>query len=146
MFVEQGRLGCESWYRASRQTVNRWMKERGAKKLIDQRAAYVASQRAKGEWMTRSTRLTDNRSAKRPTIRVQVIRDRRKVNPNLARHAAQYLRVIRNGGHIVSPAPNGDWRVGTRLLSAAQMVDFACSKGFDRATALQVVMREEVNE
>jgi hypothetical protein len=146
MFVEQGRLGCESWYRASRQTVNRWMQERGAKKLITARAAYVAHQRANGQWMTRSTRLVDNRSAKRPAIRVQVIRDRRKINPNLARHAAQYLRVIRNGGFIISPAPEGNWRVGTRLLSAAQMLDFACSKGFDRAAALQVVMREEVDQ
>jgi hypothetical protein len=145
MFVEQGRLGCESWYRASRQTVNRWMKERGHKRLIDQRAAYVASQRAAGLWITRSTRLVDDRSTKRCAPRSQAVRDRRKVNPNLVRHAAQYLRIIRNGGFIISPTPQGDWWVGTKRLSGAQLVDLACRKGFDRAGALQVVMREEVN-
>lgn len=138
MFVEQGRLGCEAWYRASRMTVNRWMTERGAQKLIDKRAAYVAHLRAKGEWMTRSTRLVVVRAA--PSInRSQPVRDRRKVSFTLTRHAAQYLRINRNGGWIVSPTPQGDWWIGSRRYSAAQLVDLACSKGFDRkAVAAEV--------
>lgn len=142
IFVEQGRLGCEAWYRASRTTVNRWMAERGHKRLIEARAAFVAHQRARGEWMTRSTRLVEVRVRK--TQGLQAVRDRRFVNPNLARHAAQHLRIIRNGGFIVSPTPQGDWWVGSRRLSAAQMVDLACSKGFDRVSALQACRSADV--
>jgi len=134
IFVEQGRDGCESWYRASRKTVNRWMSERGAKRLIGARAAYVAHQRANGAWITRSTRLVEVRSPKRPP-RLQAVRDRRKINPTVARHAAQYLRISRNDGRIVSQAPNGDWWVGSKRLSAAQMLDLATSKGFDAKAA-----------
>lgn len=143
MFVEQGRIGCESWYRASRLTVNRWMSERGAKRLIDARAAYVAHQRANGQWLTRSSRLVEQRPAK-PAQRTTPIRDRRKVSFILARHAAQFLRIVRNGGWIVSPTPQGDWRVGSRLLSAAQMLDLACNRGFDADSALQMEKAEEV--
>jgi len=130
IFVEQGRDGCESWYRASRKTVNRWMNERGAKRLIGARAAFVAHQRANGQWMTRSTRLVETRVVRR-TARLQAIRDRRKVDPTVIRHAAQYLRVVRHGGFIISQAQNGDWWVGSRRLSPAQMLDLALSKGFD---------------
>jgi hypothetical protein len=117
IFVEQGRLGCEAWYRARRDTITRWLTERGKARLIKARADYVAHQRAAGQWITRSTRMVDHREIEqRPTIR-QTIRDRRKVSPNVARHAAQFLRTVRNGGFIVSMAQSGDWRVGTRLLS-----------------------------
>jgi hypothetical protein len=130
IFVEQGRVGCEAWYRARRETVTRWLEERGKAKLIKARAAYVAHQRANGQWLTRSSCLVEHREIARP-LRLQTIRDKRKVSVTLARNAAQHLRIMRNGGYIVSPAPDGDWRVGTRLLSAAQMLDFARLKGFD---------------
>jgi hypothetical protein len=144
MFVEQGRDGCEGWYRASRKTVNRWMNERGAKRLIDARAAYVAHQRANGQWITRSTRLVETRVAKR-SPRLQAIRDRRKINPTVARHAAQFLRTVRNGGWIISPTSEGDWWVGSKRLSAAQMLDLAIGKGFDIALSnLQAMSNGEV--
>lgn len=130
IFVEQGRLGCEAWYRARRSTVDRWLRERGKQRLINERAAYVSSQRKAGNWLTRSSSLVEIRKVK--PKRTDAIRDRRRVNPTLARHAAQYIRIARNGGFIVSMANNGDWRVGTRSLSAAQLLDFAVSKGFDR--------------
>jgi hypothetical protein len=130
IFVEQGRDGCESWYRARKTTITRWLEERGKERLIKARAAYVAHQRANGQWMTRSTRLVETHVVNR-TPRLQAIRDRRKVNPTIVRHAAQYLRIIRNGGFIISQAQNGDWWVGTRRLSPAQMLDLALSKGFD---------------
>lgn len=129
MFVEQGRQECEDWYRASRRTINRWMVERGEVRLIKARASYVAHQRAAGDWLTRSSRMVDSRPVKAPRAE-HSIRDRRKVSFILARHAAQYLRVVRNGGWIVSPTPQGDWRVGTRRLSPAQMLDLAVAKGF----------------
>lgn len=143
MFVEQGRLGCEAWYRARRGTVTRWLVERGKDRLIKARAGYVKHQRATGKWLTRQSRLVDHRPA-RPAVRGLPIRDRRKVSFTLARHAAQYLRIVRHGGHIVSPTPDGDWWVGSRRLSAAQMLDLACSKGFDRAAALQAERQSEV--
>jgi hypothetical protein len=130
IFVEQGRVECERWYRASRITVNRWMDERGPERLIDARAAYVSHMRKQGKWMTRSTNLVEHREIARPTVR-QTIRDRRKVPILVARHAAQFLRVVRNGGFIVSPTNDGDWWVGTRRLSAAQMLDIARTKGFE---------------
>jgi hypothetical protein len=134
MFVEQGRVGCESWYRASRKTVNRWMQERGLQRLINLRAAYVARQRAAGQWMTRSTKLVEHREV-RESPQSKPVRDRRKVSFTLARHAAQHLRIVRNGGFIVSPTGKGDWWVGSRRLSAGQMLDLAVSKGFDRVAA-----------
>lgn len=131
IFVEQGRLGCEAWYRARRDTITRWMVEKGKDRLIKARAAYVAHQRANGQWLTRSSKMVETRIVSRAPARTQPTRDRRKVSPTVARHAAQWLRVIRNGGFIVSMAQNGDWRVGTKLLSAAQLLDLAVSKGFD---------------
>lgn len=136
IFVEQGRIGCETWYRAARLTVNRWMSERGVKRLIEARAAFVAHQRKNGQWMTRSTKLVEHHEVRKAASRLP-IRDRRKVHPTLARHAAQHLRIARNGSFVVSPAGNDEWWVGSRRLSAAQMVDLACSKGFDRAATLQ---------
>ena len=143
VFIEHGRDGCEPWYRASRKTITRWMLEEGAKELIKARAAYVAKQRANGEWITRSTKLVVHREV--PNVVRLPIRDRRKVHPTLARHAAQHLRIVRHSGMIVSQAGNGDWWVGSRRLSAAQMVDFAVSKGFDaRSASLQARAAEGV--
>jgi len=134
IFVEQGRVGCEAWYRARRDTITRWLKEKGKDRLIKARAAYVAHQRANGQWLTRSSNLVEHRDV-RSAGRSLPIRDKRKVDFTTARHAAQHLRVMRNGGYVVSPAPNGDWRVGSRLLSAAQMVDLAKEKGFEATSS-----------
>lgn len=130
IFVEQGRLGCEAWYRAARTTIDRWLKERGKKRLIKARAAYVAHQRKTGEWITRQTRMVTHREIGAATP-ARSVRDRRVVSFTLARHAAQHLRIIRNGGFVVSPSSSGDWFVGSKRMSAAQMVDLAKAKGFD---------------
>lgn len=129
MFVQIGRVDCEEHYHARRSTIDRWLAECGKQRLIRARAAFVAQQRSKGEWITRQTRLVEHREIKRPSAR-ETIRDKRKVNVLVARHAAQFLRVVRNGGFIVSPSGDGCWWVGSRRLSAAQMVDFAKGKGF----------------
>lgn len=135
IFVEQGRIGCEAWYRASRGTVNRWMHEKGARKLIAARKAFVAHQRKAGAWITRQTRMVEHKDV-RAKPATQPVRDRRKVSFTLARHAAQHLRIVRNGGFIVSPTGAGDWWVGSRRYSAAQMVELAEAKGFDRPANL----------
>lgn len=130
IFVEKGRDSCEAWYRVSRRVVNRWLEECGKDELIARRAAFVASQRKAGRWLTRQTAMVAVRAVK-VAPRQGPIRDRRKISPIIARHAAQYLRIVRNGGFIVSMAQTGDWFVGTKRLSAAQMVNLAVSKGFD---------------
>jgi hypothetical protein len=137
IFVEQGRDGCEGWYRAHKTTVTRWLEERGKARLIKARANFVKHQRGQGKWITRSTKLVEHRDT--GSIRRSApIKDKRRVSFTLARHAAQHLRIVRNGGFIVSPAGDGEWWVGSKRLSAAQMVDFAESKGFERnAPALQ---------
>lgn len=136
IFVEKGREACTPWYRARRETVTRWLTERGKDRLISERAAYVASRRASGSWITRQTAMIAVRQVK--VVRVQPIRDKRKVTFTVARHAAQFLRINRNGGWTVSQAQDGNWWVGSRRLSAAQMVDLATGKGFDpTAVSLQ---------
>jgi hypothetical protein len=137
IFVEKGRDGCEAWYRARRTTITRWLVERGKDRLIKARESYVKCLRSEGKWLTRSSRLVDVRPA-RVEQRQRPIADRRRISPTLARHAAQHLRIVRYGGYIVSPAQNGDWWVGSRRLSAAQMVDLACAKGFDRTVPIEV--------
>jgi hypothetical protein len=145
IFVEQGRVGCEAWYRARRDTVTRWMVEQGKDKLIKARAAFVAHQRANGNWMTRQTPLVSHHEVRRPSIR-ESIRDRRKVNPVLARHAAQHLRIMRNGGMIVSPVGDGEWWVGSKRLSSAQLVDLAKSKGFVGTAATSSPANEAIDK
>jgi hypothetical protein len=127
IFVEQGRVGCEAWYRARRDTVTRWMVEQGKERLIKARAAFVAHQRANGNWMTRQTPLVTHHEVRKVTL-ASPIRDRRRVNLIMARHAAQHLRIVRNGGFIVSPTPDGNWWVGSRRMSPAQMLDLAMSR------------------
>jgi hypothetical protein len=129
-FVSLGRFDCEEHYRARRDTVTRWLIECGKVRLINARAAHVANLRAKGEWLTRGTNLIAHRKINIVSIR-QSIRDTREVSDTVARHAAQHLRIMRNGGMTISPAGNGEWWVGSRRLSAAQMVDLARGRGFD---------------
>lgn len=131
IFVEIGRFDCENWYRASRITINRWLEERGKRRLIRLRARFVQHQRDTGKkprLITRSAPLSD----------------RRRIPFTLARQAAHFLRVVRCGGWVVSPTGEGDWRVGTRRMTAAQMVDFAVAKGFDLRANLQCLHAEGV--
>lgn len=146
VFVEQGRLECEDWYRAGRTTINRWLRECGHDRLVAKRAAYVAMLRGEGKWLTRASSLVEHRDVSKPRAVAAVLTDRRRVSPSLARRAANYLRCVRNGGWIISAAGDGSWRVGTRLRSAAELVDLAERKGFDRKAAnLQIAAEEGVD-
>jgi hypothetical protein len=119
-FVALGREQCAEHYRCRKAVISDWLDLAGKAKLIEARAEYVRRQRE---------RLPQPRS-----IAAQ-IHDQRHVPPALARHAAQFLRCVRNGGWIVSLASNGDWWVGMRRRSPADLVDFAVAKGFDPETA-----------
>lgn len=132
VFVEQGRLECETWYRVGRITVNRWLAESGKTKLIARRAAFVKH-------------LRDRRKPPAPVKRntAQTIRDKRRVSPALARRAAHFLRCVRNGGWVVAPVSDGDWLVGTRRRSPVEVVDMAVARGFDRVEANLQLKAEE---
>lgn len=129
IFVEIGRLDCETWYRASRITVNRWLDERGKERLILARAAFVQRQRVLAR-------------PPMPEDRSRPVKDRRRVNINLARRAAQYLRQMRNGGWIISPTPHGDWWVGSKRRTAGELLDMAIARGFDVRRASQQMKAE----
>lgn len=145
IFVEVGRKDCEGWYRASRVTIDRWLKERGKKRLIKARAAFVSHERSKGTWITRQSRLVEERKPK-PARKSVPVRDRRKVKSSLARLAAQHLRILRHGGWIVSPTGQGDWFVGSRRVSAGALLAYAQTRGFDvKAANLQIRREEEEN-
>lgn len=130
IFVEQGRLECEAWYRARRTTVNRWLEECGKDRLIAKRASFVKH-------------LRDTRRCERPRERPSIIPDRRRVPDALVRRAAHYLRSVRNGGWVVAPQSDGMWLVGTRRRSPAEVVDMAVTRGFDRRAANLQIRAEE---
>lgn len=116
IFIEIGRLACKEHYHAKDTTITRWMNESGFDRLNELRAAHVRNQRA-------------SRKIRRP-LRAS---EKHDANFTLARHAAQHLRIIRNGGHIVSPAGNGLWWIGTKRISSADLIALAKSRGFDPA-------------
>lgn len=127
--VEAGRLGCEELYHVGRATIDRWMEECGKQELITARAAKVAKERKEASEKRKRLNRSDMRKLLREAYRPR-IRDRRKVPVITVQQAAQYLRILRNGGFVISPCPNGDWRIGTRIVSPAQLLDIARAKGF----------------
>lgn len=147
IFIEIGRLNCETFYRASRITINRWLDETpgdihegkrrtGKERLIDLRAKFVEHQRKTLGPLREHVRKgpKEQPKAKRPP-RVIERRETRKISLCLAKHAAHYLRRPCNGGWIVSPTESGEWLVGRMRMSAGSMLDLAQSKGFDVETA-----------
>lgn len=127
IFVEIGRLDCEAWYRARRTTIDRWLEERGKLRLIRMRADYVKHLRLSGK-------------KAKGTPQIQVAIDLTPPHPEVARMAADHLRICRNGGWMVSPTGQGDWFVGSCRKSAGEMVAMAAARGFDLVRAnLQVI-------
>lgn len=120
IFVEKGRVECETWYGASRITVNRWLIESGKRRLIELRAAFVKHQRE---------------SAPKPKECALPALDGRPVPAEVARLASDFLRQPRNGGWIISATGQGDWWVGQSRRSTSDMVDLAIRKGFDVTVA-----------
>ncbi len=126
IFVSKGRLECEAYFHVPRITVDAWLRERGKQRLIDERAAVVRQQQdAKREGLSRH---------EMEQILHEAFPAHADVDPVIARHAAQHLRMMRNGGWIISPTKDGDWRVGTRRRSAFELVELAKAKGFDPAS------------
>lgn len=127
VFVEQGRLECEAWYRARRTTITRWLEERGKARLIKARAAFVKHQR--------SIKRGDNGKANGSAQGA----DRRKVNPKLVEIASRFLQSPKGGGWVVYLCDCGNWMVGTKRRSPAEVVEIAERKGFDKHRALEQI-------
>lgn len=126
VFVEQGRLECEAYFRARRTTVTRWLEECGKRRLLDQRAAFVKHQR-------------NTRKAKAKPVVPGALRDRRKVDPRLLGLAIHHLQARQNGGWAIVPCKCGDYIVGTVRRSPADVVAMAERKGFNRRRALEQI-------
>lgn len=136
VFVEIGRLDCETFYRAARVTVDRWLLERGKERLIQLRANYVEHQRKIAKMRELPKIHAHDRSPNR--------RDRRRVSICVARQAAHFLRQMRNGGWRVSMIESGkEWFVGTRRMMAGQMLDMAVARGFDPKEAKLICAVEQ---
>lgn len=124
IFVEQGRLECESWYRARRTTVTRWLEESGKARLIRKRAAFVKHQR-------------QLKSERQATKAAQPV-DRRKIDPQLVDLAIGHLQRREHGGWVIVGVP-GAFIVGTRRRSCAEVVELAERKGFNRRRAIEQI-------
>lgn len=128
VFREQGRLECERVFGASRLTVNRWMKQCGGQELKDERAAFVKFQRAM------------NKTAEPGRVPVD-----HQVDTYLpvARLAADFLRIRRNGGWVISKCQDGGgWFVGTVRRSSEEVIGMAVNQGFDREAAVMEARQE----
>lgn len=121
IFVEQGRLACETHYRASRITVNRWLVQSGKKALIDERADFVKHQRSMAHAPARQAE--------------QAVAEIDTYLP-VAKMAADFLRIRRNGGWMISACETGGWRVGTVHRTSEALIEMAERQGFDRAAAV----------
>lgn len=125
VFVEQGRLECEAWYRCRRTTVTRWLTERGKARLIKARADFVKHQRKirKGQ---------PKPAANTPPIPPS------KADPQMLELAIAYLQRRENGGWAVVTHGCG-YIVGTRYRSADELLAMAERKGFDRRRAAEQI-------
>lgn len=125
VFVEHGRLECETWYRAGRNTVTRWLKESGKAKLLKRRRQFVKAQRSSHE---RSSTRSDPAPASPANIEPEVIE-----------LAARYLQMKQNGSWVVYLCECGLWMLGTRRRTAIELLDKAKEKGFDvRRARIQI--------
>lgn len=122
--VEIGRIACEEHYHVGRRTVDRWLAELGEpekRRLLNERAALVEARKAEKRLGRKEMRkILDH------AFPVQT----RFVSPLLARRAARHLQQVRHGGWIVSPAGAGMWWLGSRRVTAAELVEVATRKGF----------------
>jgi hypothetical protein len=121
MFRERGRVECERIYGASRITVTRWLFQCGMRELIDERANFVKHQRS---------------MANQPPPAGQPVSNEIDTYLPVARMAADFLRIRRNGGWMISIHECGGWRVGTVQRTSEQLIAMAVNQGFDRDAAV----------
>ncbi len=127
VFIEQGRLECEAWFRARRTTVTRWLEECGKARLLKLRAAFVKHQRQLAKGSTKAKAAAEQAKA-----------DRRKIDPKLVELAIIHLQRRENGGWVIVPNCTA-YIVGTRRRSAAEVIELAERKGFNRRRAVEQI-------
>lgn len=127
VFIERGRLECESYFRARRTTITRWLTESGKAKLLRRRAEFVRAQRrmngkgGKAKTGSGSASYSD------------------KTCPKLAEMAARHLQSPSGGGWVIYPHDEGGFVIGTMRKTAGEIVKMAQKKGFDRRRAQQQI-------
>jgi hypothetical protein len=121
VFVKIGRVACEDHYEAGRSVIDSWLRQRGKKRLIEARAVHVREHHAK----------RINREDMGCILsRAYPIEQEPEVDPLVAEQAAQFMRMVRNGGWPVSRHPDGLWTVGTSRKTPAELIAIATRKGF----------------
>lgn len=125
IFVEKGRLECESHYRARRTTVTRWLEETGKKRLLKKRASYVRYQR-----QLKKPKATKPKKLHKP---------RRKIDPKLADMACRHLQSSAGGGWVAYRNDDDSFIVGVNRMTPGKMLDMAISNGFDKRRALEQI-------
>lgn len=128
IFVEMGRFECEAHYRARRTTITRWLEERGKARLLKRRALFVKYQSD----LKRRTKSKPNGAAIAP-------KDRRRPDPKLVEIAGRFLQSPNGGGWVAYACDCGNWIVGTRRISPAEVIDMAERKGFNKRRALEQI-------
>ena len=136
VFIERGRLECESYFRAGRNTVTRWLKESGKARLLKQRRAYVKAHRDY-EVQERHRRRDEAKAQAERMARVKI--EVEIIDPEILGLAARYLQMKQNGSWVVYELECGLWMVGTRRRTPAELIDKAKSKGFDIARAMRQI-------
>lgn len=121
IFVEHGRVECETWYRSSRLTVNRWLLERGKSRLVKLRADYVRHLRDAGRPVPHD-----------PDVDLPPIDEALHA---IAKQAAHFLRVSRYGGWTITANDDGTWLVGTVRRTSDELIAMAERQGFDSMDA-----------
>lgn len=136
VFIELGRLECESYFRAGRNTITRWLKESGKARLLRQRQAYVKANRnyeVQQRHKNKDRRANEDLLARKAKIEVEII------DPDILHLAARYLQMKQNGSWVVYELECGVWMVGTRRRTPAELLDKAKSKGFDISRAMRQI-------
>lgn len=123
VFVEQGRVACESWFGARRTTIDKWLIARGKLGLLRRRALFIEHLRT----------AKHPRQAPATPLGTAPERHERMV----AGLAAKFLQHNTNGGWQVYPHPAimGQWVRGKVTQSTEELIAFAVTKGFDRRAA-----------
>lgn len=124
VFVLIGRQACEAHYGVGRIAVTSWLDQCGKERLLQARYEHVAKQ---GKGSPRGPALTPRDMS---LILSQAFPAERRRVTELAREAAQYLRIVRNGGFVISATPDGDWYVGLSRRTSSELVDMAKTRGF----------------
>jgi hypothetical protein len=126
VFREQGRIACETYFNASRITINRWLLQSGKQALIDERARFVKQQRTK---------------AHEATERHEEAGHAADTYLPVATMAADFLRTNRYGGWRIC-RHGGEWIVGTVQRTSEELIVMAERQGFDREAAVTEARQE----